>query len=235
MASPRRIGMLIFPRMTQLDLTGPYEVLARLPDTAVDLVARTLDPVKTDRGLQIVPTVTFADCPPLDVIMVPGGPGQQDLMENETVLEFLRKQAASAKYITSVCTGSLVLGAAGLLKGRRATCHWAAIDHLKLLGAIPVRERVVADGNIVTGAGVASGIDFALKLAAILEGERVAREIQLQIEYDPDPPFDSGSPKTASPAMLEALTARLATLNAERRDVAARVGRKLGVAPIAEA
>ena len=221
--------------MTQLDLTGPYEVLARLPDTAVDLVARTLDPVKTDRGLQIVPTVTFADCPPLDVIMVPGGPGQQDLMENETVLEFLRKQAASAKYITSVCTGSLVLGAAGLLKGRRATCHWAAIDHLKLLGAIPVRERVVADGNIVTGAGVASGIDFALKLAAILEGERVAREIQLQIEYDPDPPFDSGSPKTASPAMLEALTARLATLNAERRDVAARVGRKLGVAPIAEA
>ena len=235
MASPRRIGILIFPRMTQLDLTGPYEVLARLPDTAVDLVARTLDPVKTDRGLQIVPTVTFADCPPLDVIMVPGGPGQQDLMENETVLEFLRKQAASAKYITSVCTGSLVLGAAGLLKGRRATCHWAAIDHLKLLGAIPVRERVVADGNIVTGAGVASGIDFALKLAAILEGERVAREIQLQIEYDPDPPFDSGSPKTASPAMLEALTARLATLNAERRDVAARVGRKLGVAPIAEA
>ena len=235
MASPRRIGMLIFPRMTQLDLTGPYEVLARLPDTAVDLVARTLDPVKTDRGLQIVPTVTFADCPPLDVIMVPGGPGQQDLMENETVLEFLRKQAASAKYITSVCTGSLVLGAAGLLKGRRATCHWAAIDHLKLLGAIPVRERVVADGNIVTGAGVASGIDFALKLAAILEGERVAREIQLQIEYDPDPPFDSGSPKNASPAMLEALTARLAKLNAERRDVAARVGRKLGVAPIAEA
>ena len=235
MASPRRIGMLIFPRMTQLDLTGPYEVLARLPDTAVDLVARTLDPVKTDRGLQIVPTVTFADCPPLDVIMVPGGPGQQDLMENETVLEFLRKQAASAKYITSVCTGSLVLGAAGLLKGRHATCHWAAIDHLKLLGAIPVRERVVADGNIVTGAGVASGIDFALKLAAILEGEQVAREIQLQIEYDPDPPFDSGSPKNASPAMLEALTARLAKLNAERRDVAARVGRKLGVAPIAEA
>ena len=128
-----------------------------------------------------------------------------------------------------------MLGAAGLLKGRRATCHWAAIDHLKLLGAIPVRERVVVDGNIVTGAGVASGIDFALKLAAILEGEQVAREIQLQIEYDPDPPFDSGSPKTASPAMLEALTARLAKLNAERRDVAARVGRKLGVAPIAEA
>ena len=235
MASARRIGMLIFPRMTQLDLTGPYEVLARLPDTAVDLVARALGPVKTDRGLQIVPTVTFADCPPLDVLMVPGGPGQQDLMEDEAVLEFLRKQAASAKYMTSVCTGSLVLGAAGLLKGRRATCHWAAIDHLKLLGAIPVRERVVVDGNIVTGAGVASGIDFALKVAAILEGEQIAREIQLQIEYDPDPPFNSGSPKNASAVTLEALTARLAKLNAERREVAARVGRKLGVAPIAEA
>ena len=156
----------------------------------------------TDRGMQIVPTVTYADCPPLDVVMVPGGPGQQDLMEDEAALAFLRKQAAGAKYVTSVCTGSLVLGAAGLLKGKRATCHWAAIDHLKLLGAIPVREKVVVDGNIVTGAGVTSGIDFALTLAAILEGEAVAREIQLQIEYDPAPPFNSGSPKTAAPETL---------------------------------
>jgi cyclohexyl-isocyanide hydratase len=235
MGSPRLIGMLVFPRLTQLDLTGPYEVLARLPNTVVDLVARTLDPVTTDRGLQIVPTVTYADCPQLDVVVVPGGPGQQDLMEDEAVLAFLREQAASAQFITSVCTGSLVLGAAGLLKGRCATCHWAAIEHLKLLGAIPVRERVVVDGNIVTGAGVASGIDFALKLAAILEGEAVAREIQLQIEYDPDPPFDSGSPKTALPATLATLKARLATLNKERREVAARVGQKLGVAPSTEA
>ena len=221
--------MMIFPRLTQLDMTGPYEVLARLPNTTVDLVARDLDPVKTDRGMQIVPSVTYQTCPPLDVVMVPGGPGQQDLMEDEAALEFLRKQAASAKYITSVCTGSLVLGAAGLLKGKRATCHWAAIDHLTLLGAIPVHERVVIDGNIVTGAGVASGIDFALALAAILEGEQVAREIQLQIEYDPAPPFHSGSPKTASAATLEALKARGAKLNEERRTVAARVGRKLGV------
>ena len=161
--------------------------------------------------------------------MVPGGPGQQDLMEDEAALEFLRKQAASAKYVTSVCTGSLVLGAAGLLKGKRATCHWAAIDHLALLGAIPVRERVVVDGNIVTGAGVASGIDFALALAAILDGEQVAREIQLQIEYDPAPPFNSGSPKTAAPEMIEALKARLAKLNDERRTVAMRVGRKPGL------
>ena len=227
----RRIGMLIFPRLTQLDMTGPYEVLARLPNTRVDLVARNLDPVTTDRGMQIVPTVTYADCPPLDVVMVPGGPGQQDLMEDETALDFLRKQAATAKYVTSVCTGSLVLGAAGLLKGKRATCHWAAIDHLALLGAIPVCERVVVDGNIVTGAGVASGIDFALRLAGIVAGEKVAREIQLQIEYAPDPPFKSGSPQTATRETLDTLKARLAKLNEERRAVATRVGRRLGTAP----
>jgi cyclohexyl-isocyanide hydratase len=152
----RRIGMLIFPRLTQLDMTGPYEVLARLPDTKVELVARTMEPVTTDRGMQIVPTVTYETCPPLDVVMVPGGPGQQDLMEDEEALAFLRKQAAGAQFITSVCTGSLVLAAADLLKGKRATCHWAAIDNLALMGAIPVRERVVVDGNVVTGAGVVS-------------------------------------------------------------------------------
>jgi cyclohexyl-isocyanide hydratase len=227
----RRIGMLIFPRLTQLDMTGPYEVLARLPDTKVDLVAKTMAPVTTDRGMQIVPTVTYETCPPLDIVMVPGGPGQQDLMEDEAALSFLRRQAAAAKYVTSVCTGSLVLAAAGLLKGKRATCHWAAIEHLALLGAIPTKQRVVIDGNVVTGAGVASGIDFALKLAAILEGEQVAREIQLQIEYDPDPPFDGGSPKTARPETIAALSARLANLNEERRAVATRVGRRLGTAP----
>lgn len=225
----RHIGMLIFPRMTQLDMTGPYEVLARLPNTVVELVSATREPVKTDRGLQIVPTTTYADCPPLDVLMVPGGAGQQDLMEDEAALAFLRKQAATAKYVTSVCTGSLVLGAAGLLKGRRATCHWSAVDHLALLGATPTREKVVVDGNVVTGAGVASGIDFALKLAAILDGEVVAREIQLQIEYDPEPPFDGGSPATARPETLQAMKVRGAKLYEERRSTAARVGAKLGV------
>jgi len=227
----RRIGMLIFPRLTQLDMTGPYEVLARLPDTKVDLVAKTLDPVTTDRGMQIVPTVTYETCPPLDIVMVPGGPGQQDLMEDEEALSFLRRQAAQAKYVTSVCTGSLVLAAAGLLKGRRATSHWAAVEHLPLMGAIPVREQVVIDGNIVTGAGVTSGIDFALKLAAILDGEQVAREIQLQIEYEPEPPFDSGSPERAAPETLATVKARLAKLGEERRAVAARVGRRLGTVP----
>jgi cyclohexyl-isocyanide hydratase len=192
-------------------------------------VAQGLDPVKTDRGLMIVPTVTYADCPQLDVVVVPGGAGQQELMEDEVVLGFLRSQAAHAKYVTSVCTGSLVLGAAGLLKGKRATCHWAAIEHLTALGAVPVHERVVVDGNVVTCAGVASGIDFALTLAAILEGELVAREIQLQIEYDPAPPFRSGSPKTASPATVETMRRRLAELSEARRVVANRVGRQLGV------
>jgi cyclohexyl-isocyanide hydratase len=229
MSSQRQIGMLLFPRLTQLDLTGPYEVLARLPNTTVHLVAQGLDPVKTDRGLMIVPTVTYADCPQLDVVVVPGGPGQQELMEDEVVLRLLRSQAAHAKYVTSVCTGSLVLGAAGLLKGKRATCHWAAIEHLTALGAVPVHERVVVDGNVVTCAGVASGIDFALTLAAILEGELVAREIQLQIEYDPAPPFRSGSPKTASPATVAAMRRRLAELSEARRVVVDRVGRQLGV------
>lgn len=231
MASERLIGMLIFPRLTQLDMTGPYEVLARLPNTKIHLIAHTLDPVTTDRGMTILPTMTYADCPQLDVVMVPGGPGQQDLMEDTTVLDFLRSQAREAKYVTSVCTGSLVLGAAGLLKGRRATCHWAAIEHLKALGAIPVNERVVVDGPIVTGAGVASGIDFALTLAARLETEEVAQEIQLQIEYDPAPPFNSGSPRTASPSTVAKLRSRLAALNEQRRTVAERVGRKLGVPP----
>jgi cyclohexyl-isocyanide hydratase len=229
MASERLIGMLLFPRLTQLDLTGPYEVLVRLPNTKVHLVAHTLDPVKTDRGMSIVPTITYADCPQLDVMMVPGGPGQQDLMEDAAVLDFLQRQSRGAKYVTSVCTGSLVLGAAGLLIGKRATSHWAAIEHLKPLGAIPVSERVVVDGNIITGAGVASGIDFALKLAAILEGDEVARQIQLQIEYDPAPPCNSGSPATASPQTVSTLRQRGAALNAQRREVALRAGRKLGL------
>ena len=227
----RLIGMLIFPRLTQLDMTGPYEVLARLPNTKVHLVAHSMAPVKTDRGMEIVPTVTLADCPQFDLVMVPGGAGQQDLMEDAVVLEFLRKQAAGAKYVTSVCTGSLVLGAAGLLKGKRATCHWTAIEHLRPLGAIPVSQRVVIDGNIITGAGVASGIDFALAVAAVLEGEDVAKQIQLQIEYDPAPPFNSGSPTTASPATVQAIRSRLEALNRQRREVAQRVGHKLGVTP----
>lgn len=161
--------------------------------------------------------------------MVPGGPGQQDLMEDEEALAFLRMQAAGARFVTSVCTGSLVLGAAGLLKGRRATCHWNALEHLRLLGAIPVAEKVVVDGNIVTGAGVTSGIDFALQLAAILDGQQTAREIQLGIEYDPAPPFDAGSPKTAPQDLVDTVRARGRNLYDARKALAQRVGRKLGI------
>ena len=229
MSTQHTIGMLIFPKLTQLDMTGPYEVLARMPNTTVHLIAKTLDPIVTDRGMRIMPNMTYTDCPQLDVVMVPGGPGQQDLMEDEVVLDFLRRQAKGAKYMTSVCTGSLVLGAAGLLKGKRATSHWAALEHLKRLGAIPVSEKVVVDGNVVTGAGVTSGIDFALKFASILEGEAAAREIQLQIEYDPAPPFDAGSPAKAAPETVAAVRKRIAKLNEERREMAKRVGTKLGV------
>ncbi|MGZ8324365.1 MAG: DJ-1/PfpI family protein [Rhodoplanes sp.] len=226
--SQRLVGLLLFPRVTQLDLTGPYEVFARLPNTRVHLVADRLDPVETDRGLVILPSVAYATCPQLDVIMVPGGPGQQDLMDDPRTLEFLREQAAKAAYVTSVCTGSLVLGAAGLLKGRRATCHWAAIDLLAHLGAIPTHERVVVDGNVVTGAGVASGIDFALALAALLEDEAAARDTQLQIEYDPAPPFDSGSPRTAAPELVDRLRQRGSALYTAREEAARRAGKKIG-------
>lgn len=226
--SERLIGMLLFPRMTQLDLTGPYEVFARLPNTRVSLVAHRLDPVETDRGLVILPNATYADSPQVDVIVVPGGPGQQDLMDDAPTLAFLRRQAEGAAYVTSVCTGSLVLGAAGLLEGRRATCHWGAIDLLSHFGAMPTRERIVFDGRIITAAGVASGIDFALALAARLDGETVAREIQLHIEYDPAPPFDSGSPRTAAPDIVERVKARGAKLYAARADTARRAGEKIG-------
>lgn len=227
-SSTRLIGMLLYPGMTQLDLTGPYEVLARLPNTRVSLVAQHPDRVESDRGLVILPTATYADCPQVDVIFVPGGPGQQDLMDDAPTLDFLRRQAKGAAYVTSVCTGSLVLAAAGLLRGCRATCHWSVIDLLSEFGAIPTHERTVIDGNIVTAAGVASGIDFALKLAAVLEGEAVAREIQLHIEYDPAPPFDSGSPRTAAPELVARLKARGAKLYAARAETARRAGAKLG-------
>jgi cyclohexyl-isocyanide hydratase len=226
---PFRIGFLVFPAITQLDMTGPHEVFARMPGAEIHLAWKTLEPVAAQGGMQLVPTTTLDACPQLDLVCVPGGPGMNALLGDAAVLGFLRRQAADARYVTAVCTGTLVLGAAGLLKGKRATCHWAAIDHLKPLGAIPVNERVVTDGNIITGAGVASGIDFALAVAAALEGEEVARQIQLQIEYDPAPPFNSGSPKTAAPAIVEALRGRLTALNEQRADTARRVGRKLGV------
>ena len=211
-----RFGLLLIPHLTQLDLTGPAQVFARCPEAEVHLIWKTLDPVDTGDGWKIVPTTTFADCPRLDVLCVPGGQGQTELMDDAETLRFLVDQAATVGYLTSVCTGSLLLGAAGLLKGYRATCHWMSIDQLSLLGAIPVAERVVVDRNRITGGGVTAGVDFGLTVAAELYGEQVARRIQLALEYAPAPPFACGTPESAGPELAEECR-RLARAGQERR------------------
>jgi cyclohexyl-isocyanide hydratase len=228
-AAEINVGLLLFPAMTQLDMTGPFEVFARMPRTNVHLVWKALEPVTTDRGLKMLPTTTIAACRPLDVICVPGGPGQVALMQDEAVLDFLRKQAETSRYVTSVCTGSLVLGAAGLLRGYKATCHWLSLDQLALLGAEPVADRIVMDRNRITGGGVTSGIDFALFVAAQLFDESVAKEIQLGIEYDPAPPFDAGSPRSADATLVDSVRAKLADRQAARRAVTAQAARALGL------
>lgn len=217
------IGLLVFPKVQQLDLTGPYEVFASLPEARVHLVAKSLAPVTSATGLVLTPTTTFSACPTLDVLCVPGGAGVNALMEDAETLDFVRRQASGARYLTSVCTGALVLGAAGLLKGRRATTHWAAHDLLAAFGAVPVEERVVRDGNLFTGGGVTAGIDFALTLAAELTDAATAQAIQLQHEYAPAPPFDAGRPETAGPAVTAAARARLAASRAEREAIVARI------------
>ena len=217
MAAPLAIGILIYPNVTQLDATGPAQVLSRVPGATLHMIWKTRDPVPTDAGFSIVPTTSFADCPKLDVICVPGGGGQVALMTDPETLDFLRTQAATARYVTSVCTGSLVLGAAGLLKGYRSACHWAWRDMLTDFGAIPVAERVVRDRNRISGGGVTAGIDFGLTVAAELAGEEVAKSIQLVLEYDPQPPFDSGSPEKAGPERVKRIRDRLAPMLEGRR------------------
>lgn len=201
--SPISVAFLLFPNVTQLDLTGPAQVLSRLGNTTLHLVARTRDPVPTDSGFALLPTATFSDVEQADILCVPGGFGTVDTMQDAETLDWVRKVAADAKWVTSVCTGSLVLGAAGLLKGYEATTHWASHEQLAFFGAKPVKQRVVLDGNRLTGGGVTSGIDFALALAARIRGEAHAKFIQLSIEYDPNPPFDSGTPDKADPEALE--------------------------------
>jgi cyclohexyl-isocyanide hydratase len=223
------IGVLIFPRMDQIDFTGPFEVLSRVPDSTVHVFAKEKEPLRDIKGLILTPELALDETPPLDVLVVPGGPGQQDLMEDEAVLSFLRDRASKARYVYSVCTGALICGAAGLLKGVRATTHWASFDLLKYFGAIPVDERVVLDGKHLSAAGVTAGIDGALTLAAILRGDRAAQEIQLGIEYAPKPPFDSGTPKTAPRDVLEAARAATAPLTKMRIETARRVAARLGV------
>jgi len=216
------IGLLLFPKLTLLDLVGPAEVFARVPGAKVHLIWKNRDPVATVNAHEMRPTVTFAECPQLDVLCVPGGPGQMDLMEDEATLAFLRAQAAGAKWVTSVWRGSL-LAAAGLLTGYRAACHWASLDQLALFDVVPVAERVVFDRNRVTGGGVTAGIDFALSLVAKMRGEELARAIQLSMEYDPAPPFPGGSPKSAAPELVADMRQRMEPFIAPRRAVSERV------------
>ncbi|MBK5351695.1 DJ-1/PfpI family protein [Pseudomonas sp. TH41] len=222
-----QIGFLLFPQVQQLDLTGPYDVLASLPDVKVHLIWKDLVPVTSSTGLILKPTITFDDCPALDVICIPGGSGVGPLMEDKETLAFIKAQAANARYVTSVCTGALVLGAAGLLKGKRATTHWAYHELLKPLGAIAVKDRVVRDGNLLTGGGITAGIDFALTLAAELFDEDTAQLLQLQLEYAPAPPFASGSPETAPASVLDEANRRSAQSLQQRTLITERVAATL--------
>jgi cyclohexyl-isocyanide hydratase len=222
MAAPLQIGLLVFPKVTQLDLTGPVQVFSSVPGAKLHLIWKRIEPVTSDSVLVLTPTTTFADCPQLDVICVPGGVGSDDLLNDEEVLAFLRRQADGAKFVTSVCTGSLVLGAAGLLRGYRAATHWTAMDHLAAFGATPTKTRVCIDRNRVTGGGVTAGIDFALTLVSMLLDRKTAEAIQLRLEYNPAPPFNSGSPDTASPEVLAAVKERIAPYQARRAEAVAR-------------
>jgi len=224
-----QIGSLLFEGLDQIDMTGPFEVLSRIPNSTYRVYGKTARPVRDIKGLRLRPDAILADAPPLDVLHVPGGFGQEALMENEEVLAWIRQQAAGACGIFSVCTGALICGAAGLLKGRRATTHWASFHLLPFFGAIPVNERVIVDGSYVFAAGVTAGIDGALRLAAELRGDATAQAIQLHMAYAPEPPFNSGTPETAPPAILQHARQSMQDITTRREVTARRVAARLGV------
>jgi cyclohexyl-isocyanide hydratase len=227
MPASLNIGLLLFPKLTQLDLTGPLQVFSRIPGAVVHVIGKTRDAVPSDTVLTLTPTVSFAECPQLDVICVPGGVGTDEIVNDEETLAWLRRQAQGARYVTSVCTGSLVLGAAGLLRGYRAATHWSAIDDLAAFGAIPSRERVCVDRNRISGGGVTAGIDFALTLTAMLADRTTAEAIQLMLEYNPAPPFNAGSPDGAPPQILAMLNQRMTTARQRRRKAIERAAVRL--------
>jgi cyclohexyl-isocyanide hydratase len=224
-----QIGSLLFESVDQIDLTGPFEVLSRIPNSTYRIYAKTMAPVRDINGLRLTPDATLAEAPPLDVLHVPGGFGQEALMEDAEVLDWIRRQAAGACHIFSVCTGALLCGAAGLLRSRRATTHWASFHLLPFFGAIPINERVVVDGSYVFAAGVTAGIDGALRLAAELRGDDAARAIQLYMAYAPEPPFNSGTPETAPPAILQRARHAVRAITAQREETARRAAARLGV------
>jgi cyclohexyl-isocyanide hydratase len=225
-----QIGSLLFEGVDQIDLTGPFEVFSRLPNSTYRIFAKTTAPVRDIRGLRLMPDAVLAQAPQLDLLHVPGGFGQEALMDDEEVLTWIRNQAAGVRSLLSVCTGALICGAAGLLKGRRATTHWASMHLLPFFGATPVNERVAADGNMVFAAGVTAGIDGALRVAADLRGAEVAQAIQLAIAYAPEPPFNSGTPESAPPAVLERVRISYRAVTEQREQTARRVAARLGIA-----
>ena len=220
---PIEIGIVFFPGMTQLDVTGPFEVLARLPGARMHLLWKRIEPITSDVGLTLVPTTTFDTCPTLDVLCVGGGPGRNAAMGDGELTGFVARIGSTARYVTSVCSGSLILAAAGLLTGYRSACHWMSRDELSLMGAIPVDARVVSDRNRISGGGVTAGIDFGFQLAAELCGEDVARRLQLLLEYDPRPLFDI-TVQNAPPALLAEVRAAFAASSAEGRHASERAG-----------
>lgn len=212
-----QIGMLLFPQLTQLDLTGPFEVLSRIPGATVHLVAKTLDPIAAEGGLRLLPSTTFTTVPAIDLLFVPGGWGQVAATEDKETIDWIRTTGERARWVTSACTGSLLLGAAGLLEGYRAATHWAFMDLLPLVGAIPTAKRVVIDRNRMTSGGVTAGIDIALTIVTEVAGREAAEMIQLQLEYDPEPPFRSGHPNVARPELVAKVRERVAARWAERK------------------
>lgn len=221
------INFLLFPGLTQLDLAGPYEVLARMPGVTVDLVGASLAPVRSDRGLTIMPTVTLATAKPCEVLVVPGGPGADDTLNDPAWVTFTARQGEQAQYILGICTGALLLGAAGLLRGRQAASHWQARDLLAAFGATPNTSRLCVDGNVFTSGGVTSGIDMALKAVALMVDEDTARQIQLQIEYDPAPPFPGGTPDTSPAHIVERCVAAGQARRESRAQAVARAAQRL--------
>jgi cyclohexyl-isocyanide hydratase len=224
-----QIGSLLFEGVDQIDITGPFEVLSRLPNSTYRIYATTLSPVRDVQGLRLMADALLSDAPQLDVLHVPGGAGQEALMDNEVVLGWLRKQAEGALCVFSVCTGALICGAAGLLRGRRATTYWSVHHLLPYFGATPIDERVVVDGNWVFAAGVTAGIDGALRVAADLRGDKVAQRIQLGMEYAPEPPFFSGTPTEAPPDVVAEVRKGGAAMAAKRLETAQRVAARLGI------
>ena len=224
-----QIGSLLFVGLDQIDLTGPFEVLSRVPNSTYRIYGKSAAPVRDVKGLRLSPDATLAEAPPLDVLHVPGGPGQQALMADDEVLDWVCGQAAGAQIVFSVCTGALICGAAGLLQGRRATTYWAALHLLPYFGATPVEERVVVDGNLVCAAGVTAGIDGALRVAALLRGDEAAETIQLYMQYAPEPTFNAGSPETAPEAVVAAVRGAAAEIMARREETAREVAKRLGI------